>query len=562
MPGYIDDNCPVCDKCVKRNQRILSCNSCKNWTHLKCTDHSKNEFSSLENKDDWYCKPCIANFFPFNHFDNDIDFRNCVFAFSRSDQLNSATIKNTSCSTLFDNFCINENIDAKSNIGLAISNEVKYYSSSELNALLDTEPYAPGRNLAVIHINARSINKNYNNILLMLSSLTLKFDIITITETWIDDKYNQNVPPIPGYNYYSRPRKNKKGGGVAIYVRNDLQTSAINWSESVDQSSFESLFIQLNDSNTLVGVIYRPPDTDLDIFNREYTEVLNKVSAKRKIILSGDFNINLLNSEYHNETETFLESSLAHYLYPTITKPTRVCATTSTLIDNIFVNNPNDDYLSGILVTDISDHLPVFYITRQNIARKKSQKYKSISYRDMKDVNISNFVNTIENTVWDIPLDCCNVNVAYDHFINKFICLYNKSFPTKCKKIKICTANKPWITNGILKSISRKNKLYKEWLKKKTDSLLSKYKNYKNKLTNLIRSSERLYYHEKLQQHKTDIKQTWKIINSILNKNNNQEYPKELKINGNLITNEYAVANKFNEYFVNSGTDLAKKYHQ
>ena len=55
-------------------------------------------------------------------------------------------------------------------------------------------------------------------------------------------------------------------------------------------------------------------------------------------------------------------------------------------------------------------------------------------------------------------------------------------------------ARKPWISSGLIKSISRKNSLHKDYLKKKTPLALEKYKNHKNKLTNLIRSSERRYY--------------------------------------------------------------------
>ena len=46
---------------------------------------------------------------------------------------------------------------------------------------------------------------------------------------------------------------------------------------------------------------------------------------------------------------------------PTINKPTRISNTSATLIDNVFTNilpSPK----SGILLTDISDHLPIFMI--------------------------------------------------------------------------------------------------------------------------------------------------------------------------------------------------------
>ena len=49
--------------------------------------------------------------------------------------------------------------------------------------------------------------------------------------------------------------------------------------------------------------------------------------------------------------------------YPLILRPTRITSTSATLIDNIFVNSLEDNFTSGLLLTNISDHLPIFQIT-------------------------------------------------------------------------------------------------------------------------------------------------------------------------------------------------------
>ena len=53
---------------------------------------------------------------------------------------------------------------------------------------------------------------------------------------------------------------------------------------------------------------------------------------------------------------------------PLINRPTRVTATSATLIDNIFINNFEnlENSFQGVLVTDISDHYPIFYINCDN----------------------------------------------------------------------------------------------------------------------------------------------------------------------------------------------------
>ena len=80
-------------------------------------------------------------------------------------------------------------------------------------------------------------------------------------------------------------------------------------------------------------------------------------------LIAGNFNIDFLKYDAHRGTGLFLDCLHEHALVPLITKPTRFTSDSSTLIDNIFTNMPNNVMLSGILITDISDHLPVFYIS-------------------------------------------------------------------------------------------------------------------------------------------------------------------------------------------------------
>ena len=91
--------------------------------------------------------------------------------------------------------------------------------------------------------------------------------------------------------------------------------------------------------------------------------MLQRMSGKNKTLnVMGDFNIDLFNFENHHPTNNFLETLYSYSLTPLITKPTRITENTATLTDDIFTNNSVSDRrdLSGILYTDISDHLPVF----------------------------------------------------------------------------------------------------------------------------------------------------------------------------------------------------------
>ena len=49
---------------------------------------------------------------------------------------------------------------------------------------------------------------------------------------------------------------------------------------------------------------------------------------------------------------------------------------------------------------------------------------------------------------------------------------------------------------------------------------LTEYKQYRNKLNHSLRIAKRLYFENKIEQHNKDIKNTWKVPNEVLNRNN------------------------------------------
>ena len=77
--------------------------------------------------------------------------------------------------------------------------------------------------------------------------------------------------------------------------------------------------------------------------------------------------------------------------YPLISRPTRITSTSATLIDNIFVNSFEDNFATGLLLTDISDHLPIFQIATAianiNATPIKETKYRKITSETFKLLN-------------------------------------------------------------------------------------------------------------------------------------------------------------------------------
>ena len=139
------------------------------------------------------------------------------------------------------------------------------------------------------------------------------------------------------------------------------------------------------------------------------------------------------------------------------------------------------------MFSDISDHLPVFSILSNNL--DCSAKNTWIIYRVKS--NMEAFRLELQRRDCDNVLNSNDPCYAYSTFLDSFTSLYNKCFPLKKIRARKCTVRKPWITKGLMKSIKKKNIMYKQFLCSPTSSRECLLKNFRNKLNrSLIKNSQ------------------------------------------------------------------------
>ena len=247
-------------------------------------------------------------------------------------------------------------------------------------------------------------------------------------------------------------------------------------------------------SNIIVRVIYRHPSMDLADFNYNYlNKPLENISKKQKsIFLLGDFNVNFLNYNEHNETNEILDSLASNSFIPLILQPTRITSHSNTLIDNIFSNVIDPDIISGNLTATISDHLPQFAIIPNmfgNISGNKSNIYE----RDWSKFDQENFILDYFSVDWEdlLKIDELNVDNSTKIYLDKINMLLDTYAPLKkINKYKLKFKSKPWITLGLQKSISVKNKLLTNFINKKDPILKEEchtnYKKYRLRKVNRL----------------------------------------------------------------------------
>ena len=94
------------------------------------------------------------------------------------------------------------------------------------------------------------------------------------------------------------------------------------------------------------------------------------------------------------------------------------------------------------------------------------------------------------------------------------------------------------MTYGLAKSCEVKSELFKEYKTSKSDEAKNTFITYRNKLQKLLKKAEKDYYTKKLADCHGDQKRSWKIINSLLNKDSQKISPNyEFKCGNESITN-------------------------
>lgn len=460
---------------------------------------------------------------------------------------------------------LNSNLDPDcTNIFAELNNTPsEYYIEDQFNEMLKNESKSAWAGFSVLHLNIRSISHNWSRLTDLLSSLDVHFSAIGVTETWLKD--SNHLVDIEGYSFTHNYRTNKTGGGVGLYLSNDLNFKIRADLHFGDQNteSAESLFIEIinpHGKNIIVGVIYRPPGGNPNIFVNDFNELAEKIARENKLnYVMGDFNINLMNYDCHGTTGEFLDGMFSNLLCPLISRPTRITTHTATLIDNILTNAFDNHIIKGLIFSDISDHLPIFAILFE-----KQTTYPNacdiITFRDKCPKNIEKFKERLANLNWSSIENDNDPSNAYTTFFTKYNNIYNDCFPLKKVSSRNSKSFKPWISKGLLRSIKKKNKLYKQFLYSPNPGNESIYKVYKNKLTHSIRVAKRLYYDKKLADNKSNIKETWKILNSIINKKNpKSKLNSVFNYDGKEVLDPVEIANRFCNYFSSLGPNLAKK---
>ena len=445
------------------------------------------------------------------------------------------------------------NIDPESNMFKSIDTTCSYYTEEQVR-----DNVKLGNTFSLIHFNCRSLYNSFTLINDYLDTLKGKFKVIALSETWINEDRGNDFH-INGYELYHINRSNKKAGGVALFVDSDLKCKPVEYMTVAIDDLMECITVEIEMEkmrNIIVTCLYRKPGSTIESFTNQLEELLNKLHENKTYFLCGDGNVDLLKVKSHKASSDFLDMLYGRGLYPLITKPSRITETSATLIDHIFTNSLENSIISGLVINDVSDHLPVFATFDCQMKRNTSENVDRY-IRKREDEKVNRFRDDLLNEDWN-GVYINDVNVAYESFLRTYLALYNKNCPLVVYKHKIKSNRKPWMTKGLENACKKKNNLYRDFIKHRTKTAETKYKVYKNKLVLIMRKARKDYYNKLLKENNNNVKGTWNILNKVMgNTSTSTNLPSYFSNNNKVIKDRSVVVNEFNSFFVNMGPKLA-----
>ncbi|KAL0868298.1 hypothetical protein ABMA27_007827 [Loxostege sticticalis] len=344
--------------------------------------------------------------------------------------------------------------------------------------------------------------------------------------------------------YFSRNAQ--KRGGSMILVQKHFDFKILNVCKELSLSnSFECCGIEIPQYKLIIVNIYRTPDSNVNLFLTKLQELLhqlNKNKFKHKIVLTGDWNIDIL--KINNTTKDLTDILKNFNLKMHINVPTRKKACLDQMASNIY------RVKSNINVLGLSDHE-----TAQTLSFKLNilTKEFTIEKIDYSKENIAKFISCISALSFIEVFNNDNANEAFNE-LHSLIELFSKlCFP----KIFVKSRNKfkyqTWLSKGIKRACRKKRDLYIQYTRsKEKQRTLNKYtyKKYNKILKKCIHKAQKLENQKFINNASNKCKATWHIINDNLNNDATNNTIDVINNNDVLYSDPNVICELFNNYFI------------
>ena len=411
-------------------------------------------------------------------------------------------------------------------------------------------PLIKSRGIKFAHLNIHSLTSKNDELKLILKNSP--FDVIALSETLCDNTIIDSEVCLDDFVLLRKDR-NRHGGGVAVLISKRFDYKR---RDDLCHQDLECLWVELHYPHKppiLIGAFYRPPNATTEFFDKLDSNLEMASSVNKSCILLGDFNCNYMPNQADSNTNKLDYCTKLYGFSQLINSPTRVTNSSSTIIDLIFVSDPELYREAGICHTSVSDHFFVYAVKSFNFIKGKNPT--SVEFRSFKNFDQERFLDELRTMSWHVIKDIRNVDLAWKTWEHLLFKVVNKHIPLCHKRIRKNAC--PWITDDIVHLMKQRDHAHKVAILTKDDELWSTYKTLKNKVTHLIRKSKKEYHCNFIEENQGNSRNIWKCLKRVIPKSSKIS-PHSLEIDGAHISDPPEVANAFNNFFTTCAANLTK----
>ncbi|CAH1259201.1 Hypp2194 [Branchiostoma lanceolatum] len=314
-----------------------------------------------------------------------------------------------------------------------------------------------------------------------------------VSESWFSPSMPDQYQSIDGYTVYSKCRTTRRGGGVAVYVRDSIPSSTI--SDVTVPQNLECLWVKVRPyrlprhlSSIALCCLYSPPQSP---YGEELVDHLIATSDYLRTTHPGIGLAFLCDFNHLNVRDILLDKDLSQVVLGN----TRGNAMLDLIITNMksYFKTPAIHPPIGL-----SDHNTILW--EPNVKLKQNSCTRKLT-RPMREPNLSHFGKWITTHSWNEVYAATTTQEKADAFYSTLTSAIAKFFPTK--SVKLHPSDKPWITPRIKHLIKQRQRTFTPGI----PTVMSRF--YRYKVQREIRKAKKTFYTIDVEGHKKNNPRSW-----------------------------------------------------
>ena len=313
------------------------------------------------------------------------------------------------------------------------------------------------KNLNKLIIAQLNVNSLKNKLEFLKEQIQDNIDILMISETKIDASFPVGQFLLNGYSTPFRLDRNANGGGILLYIREDIPSKLL----LVEENPIEGFFVKINLRNKKkwpISCCYNPQKTSLSNHTAALSKSLDLFTTKyERLLFLGDFNVGMEDSSIKVFCSNYNLTSM-------INKPT--CykdPDKPTCIDLILTNCPRSFQNPCVIVIGLSDFYMMIAMAMKTSYRKIEPRV--INYRDYESFPNEGFRESLLENIKRKLSE--NSDKSFSNFTNTCNTVLDKQLPRIKRHVR---GNQlPFMNKTLSKAIMLRTKLRNKFFKNRSN---------------------------------------------------------------------------------------------